>query len=58
MELKVENEDTLAASFLDLALAVNVGVIDTKPFVHIGKEVLKICRATSYYDFFFYLHVI
>ena len=32
MELKVENEDTLAASFLDLALAVNEGVIDTKLF--------------------------
>ena len=32
MELKVENDDTLAASFLDFALAVNEGVIDTKIF--------------------------
>ena len=78
MELKVENEDTLAASFLDLALAVNEGVIDTKLFDKrdafnfsvvrmpfkcsnipnkmfystIGAEVLRICRATSHYNFF------
>ena len=32
MELKVENQDTLSSSFLDLALAVSEGVIDTKLF--------------------------
>ena len=32
MELKVENEDNLSASFLDLALAVQEGIINTKLF--------------------------
>lgn len=78
MELKVENEDSFSASFLDLALAINEGVIDTKLFDKrdafnfsvvrmpykcsnipckmfystIGAEILRICRATSHYNFF------
>ena len=32
MELKVENENNFSASFLDLALALGEGVIDTKLF--------------------------
>ena len=78
MELKVENENNYSASFLDLALAVNEGVIDTKLFDKrdafnfsvvrmpykcsniprkmfystIGAEILRICRATSHYNFF------
>ena len=78
MELKVENEDSFSASFLDLALAINEGVIDTKLFdkrdafnfsvVRMpykcsnipckmfystsGAEILRICRATSHYNFF------
>ena len=32
MELKVENEDNLSASFLDLALAIQEGIINTKLF--------------------------
>ena len=78
MELKVENENNFSASFLDLALAVSEGVIDTKLFDKrdafnfsvvrmpfkcsnipnkmfystIGAEVLRICRATSHYNFF------
>ena len=78
MELKVENENNFSASFLDLALAVSEGVIDTKLFDKrdafnfsvvrmpykcsnipckmfystIGAEILRICRATSHYNFF------
>jgi len=78
MELKVENENIFSASFLDLALAVSEGVIDTKLFDKrdafnfsvvrmpykcsnipkkmffstIGAEILRVCRATSHYNFF------
>ena len=78
MESKVENENNFSASFLDLALAVTEGVIDTKLFDKrdafnfsvvrmpykcsnipckmfystIGAEALRICRATSHYNFF------
>jgi hypothetical protein len=78
MELKVENENNFSASFLDLALAVSEGVVDTKLFDKrdafdfsvvrmpykcsnipckmfystIGAEILRICRATSHYNFF------
>ena len=78
MELKVENENNFSGSFLDLALAIGEGVIDTKLFDKrdafnfsvvrmpykcsnipkkmffstIGAEILRICRATSHYNFF------
>ena len=78
MEIKKENELDTAASYLELGLSVNDGVVTSKLydkrdafnfsvvrlpykcsnipikmyFATIGAEILRICKATSEYDFF------